>query len=323
MLRVLQYWVDTFCYFLTIYWRIKFLRFKSPNIHFVAVAMDGDMGDMVASEPILALIAEKYHLVHITWITRKSLFPIFENHPLVHLQIDQRATLLSWFFSALNPFDTYINLHLSGFRIDPVTRVVIQNLKADALDLTLENYYYKHNLLDISCLLADVKPMNIQPKLYLPAGQKSPLISGDYWVIHAKSNMGWRDWNDDLWRQLILKAMDTWNVKMVEVGHVHPLDFQHKNFLSLVGKTSLLEMMQVIEKAQFFIGLDSGPTHIANAFEIPALILCGQFRNFRTYMPYSGAYQQQKIAKILFNSNGMAAELTLEEVWKELTILHL
>mgnify|MGYP006204460943 CR=1 FL=1 len=59
--------------------------------------------------------------------------------------------------------------------------------------------------------------------------------------------------------------------------------------------------------------------HIANAFKIPALILCGHFANFKKYMSYSGAYQEKGgIAHIYFNASGSTRELPFLEVWEEL-----
>ena len=119
-------------------------------------------------------------------------------------------------------------------------------------------------------------------------------------------------------------AIDAKNV--VEIGTHEPLDYSSKSFLNLVGKTSIEETCTLIKSARFFLGIDSGPTHIANAFKIPALILCGHFANFKKYMSYSGAYQVKGgIANIYFNASGSTRELPFLEVWEELqkTILNI
>jgi heptosyltransferase-3 len=85
-----------------------------------------------------------------------------------------------------------------------------------------------------------------------------------------------------------------------------------------VGKTTLMETMKIIQGASFFIGLDSGPTHIANAFQIPALVLCGAFKNFSIYHSYSGAYQNPEIARVIFNEQGRAEGLDFDRVQIEL-----
>ena len=79
--------------------------------------------------------------------------------------------------------------------------------------------------------------------------------------------------------------------------------------------------MKIIRGASFFIGLDSGPTHIANACMIPGLIINGEFLNFKTYMSYSGMYKNSQKVKILFNQHGPAKDLPFDTVWKELSLL--
>ena len=80
--------------------------------------------------------------------------------------------------------------------------------------------------------------------------------------------------------------------------------------------------MKIIKGASFFIGLDSGPTHLANAFMLPGLILNGEFLNFKTYMSYSGMYKNSQKVKVLFNESGMAKDLSFDVVWKELIKLN-
>ncbi len=117
-LNLLFYWVEVFCYYVSLYIKVKILRVKFPQKVFLCIAMDGDLGDMVASEPVLPRLNQKFKHTHITWITNKKQFPVFENHPLVDLLFDQKYTLLSYLLQKSNPFHYYYNLHLSGFRID-------------------------------------------------------------------------------------------------------------------------------------------------------------------------------------------------------------
>jgi heptosyltransferase-3 len=77
-------------------------------------------------------------------------------------------------------------------------------------------------------------------------------------------------------------------------------------------------MAKIISGADFFLGIDSGPTHIANAFEIPGLILLGDFKNFKNHMPYSGAYELGR-ATVYHYPNGTSVEIPLETVWQTLT----
>jgi heptosyltransferase-3 len=176
--------------------------------------------------------------------------------------------------------------------------------------------------LEIALKLCDLENDDAQPKIYLDEIPYSSPFEKPYWVIHCKSNAGLRDWTDENWRNLLTKIIDTWNVRIIEIGQVNPLNFQHENFVTLVGKTSLSETMKIIQGASFFIGLDSGPTHIANACMVPGLILNGEFLNFKTYMSYSGMYKNGSKVKILFNESGKTKDLAFDTVWKELIKLN-
>ena len=317
-LTILFYWGDVFGYYVSLYLNVLLLRIRFPRKVFLCIAMDGDLGDMVASEPILHRLNQKFKHAHITWIANKKHFPVYENHPLVDQLVDQKYTLLSYLLQKSNPFHHDFNLHLSGFRTDAMAGVSIVNPKADLLGITLSNYYDHHNLLEIALMLSDLAIEDAQPQIYLDDLPYNTPFEKPYWVIHCKSNAGFRDWTDENWHHLLTKIMDTWNVYIIEIGHVNPLNFTHENFISLVGQTSLSETMKIIKGASFFLGLDSGPTHIANACMVPGLILNGEFLNFKTYMSYSGMYKNSQKVKVLFNESGMAKDLPFDTVWKEL-----
>lgn len=315
---VLFYWSEVFCYYVELCLKVLLLRFRSPKKVFLCLAMDGDLGDMVASEPVLQRLNQKFKHTHITWITNKKHFSVYENHPLIDQLVDQKYTLLSYLLQKSNPFHHYFNLHLSGFRIDAMTGISIVNPKADQLGINLANYYDQHNLLEIALMLSDLAIEDAQPRIFLDKLPYHAPFEKPYWVIHCKSNAGLRDWTDENWHHLLTKIFDTWNVKIIEIGQVNPLNFTRENFISLVGQTSLSETMKIMNGATFFIGLDSGPSHIANACKIPGLILNGDFLNFKTYMSYSGMYKNSQQVKVLFNKSGKAKYLPFDTVWKEL-----
>ena len=68
------------------------------------------------------------------------------------------------------------------------------------------------------------------------------------------------------------------NSKIYIIGTRHDLEYKlnlSKNVIDLRGKTTLKEIIYLIKNANLFIGNDSGIMHIADAFEIPSLILFG------------------------------------------------
>ena len=80
----------------------------------------------------------------------------------------------------------------------------------------------------------------------------------------------------------------------VEVGLSSNLTVSSPAYRNLCGQLTILETAEVIRRARYFIGLDSGPSHLANATGTFGFILMGSLNEFPAYNPYSGAYGRQE-----------------------------
>ncbi|MHA8099729.1 glycosyltransferase family 9 protein [Aquirufa aurantiipilula] len=321
MFHRMTYAIGSLAYFLSLTFRIFFKRLSQPAKVHIGILMDGDLGDMVASEPILGDLHQKFGNTAIYWITERRYFPVFSQHPLIAELVDEYSLLVARFLLFWNPFKHFYFLQLSDFRKDPVFQISLKNKKADDLGIRLNNYYHHFNLLEISSQLADLGIIQGQPRLYVDKQTLKFDLPKSYWLIHCKSNAGLRDWKDEHWHRLIVESISRWGIHVVEIGMKNPLKLEHPHFTSLVGQCDLMETMKIIQGASFFIGLDSGPTHMANAFQVPGLVICGEFTYFKKYMSYSGFYQESKQTKVLFNPKGKAEGLGYDEVWQQLVAL--
>ncbi len=201
---------------------------------------------IIASEPILGALKAKLGDVHLTWIASVNNRPLLEYHPLINRFIELKYTLISHLPIQFHPFHHHNSLHLRGVITESITETAIVNPRADALGISLSNYYLKYNLLEVASQLADVGLIKGQPQLYLDKESFELPFKAPYWVIHCKSNMGWRDWTDEKWVQLLDLIIEKWGVNVLEIGRVDPLPYQHPNFKSVVGKTSVMTMMKLI-----------------------------------------------------------------------------
>ncbi len=305
--------------YVRLFTKIRNQKRQHPNDTFVGILLAEHLGDIVAAEPIIDALTHKFPNAKITWIIKPAFRALLENHPKIEWLIDEPSVLFSMYVTKNHPFDVFYNLHMNELRSDAFfPGRFLENPKALELGLTKANYLHHFNLLEVVSQLADLGKLSGYPHIYLEKGAKKTPVTKPYWVIHRKSNAQMRDWQDSLWCQLLDQIIAENDVHVIEIGVIEPLSYQSPKFQSLVGKTSLSETLQIIRDAEFFIGVESGPAHIANAFRIPALILCGRFVNFDRYNVYSGAYQQDGIAQIVFNSKGTASELTFEDVYAQL-----
>ncbi len=92
-------------------------------------------------------------------------------------------------------------------------------------------------------------------------------------VIHPMSGNRIKKWNGNSY-QVVTDYICSRNLRVVTVGS--PFDcMELKGAINLIGKLSLRQSAALISKAQLFIGLDSYPMHIADAFKVPSVILFG------------------------------------------------
>ena len=60
----------------------------------------------------------------------------------------------------------------------------------------------------------------------------------------------------------------------------------HDKLLNFCGKTSILQSAALIKRSRLFVGSESGPAHMAVAFDIPNVVIIGG-GHFGRFMPYS------------------------------------
>lgn len=312
--RKLSYWFSACISYIQLYVSMRIGSISKPV---VGILLAEHLGDIVAAEPIIAALRNKHPKARIVWIVKDLYKGLLENHPYIDQVIIENSVLASTWLSKLSPFTHFYNLHMNELRFDPYFKRSLFNDQAEKIGLNKYNYYKRGNLLKGIFDLCDIPYLESkQPKLYL-GEQKALDLPAKYWVIHRKSNGADREWKDQHWIALITQAIENYNISIIEVGASDGLAFNHPKFISMVGKTSVVEMANIISTTLFFIGIDSGPAHIANAFEIPGLILLGEFKNFKNHMPYSGAYEHGR-ASIYHYPNGSSAEIPLDIVWQQL-----
>jgi len=154
--------------------------------------------------------------------------------------------------------------------------------------ITYETYYDHGSLLTLNCLAAGIPPLADGP-VFAPYAAASAMVDGfalpqRFVVVHCKSNETSRDWSVERWRDLVGWMTGALELDVVEIGtapHVIGQDGQRAR--SLCGQLSIMETAEVIRRARLFIGIDSGPAHLANAVGTPGVVLLGQYQSFKAY----------------------------------------
>ncbi len=119
---------------------------------------------------------------------------------------------------------------------------------------------------------------------YLPLTSNScttPLEKKDYIVLCPFTTRKQKHWIEKFWREVVTSLLDL-NISLIVLGG--PADKERstrlfspfkKKITLLVGKTTIIEAMGIIRKAQGVIGVDTGLTHAAMLYHIPTVAIFG------------------------------------------------
>jgi ADP-heptose:LPS heptosyltransferase len=294
---------------------LHFVRKARPRHPLVAIALIEHMGDIVAAEPIARLARQRFPQGRICWISHAAYASLPSSYPEIDHVVIVRCLTEWMLLQRLRLFDVVWDLHING-RMCP--RCCIPQDKPGTLP-EQRNYFDYGSLLDVQCCSAGLPKLTDGPVLTPPpaaaAAVDSVALSPRFIAIHCISNEPCKDWPASKWETLIARilAADP-TASVVEVG-LRPLlvPQDHTRHRSLCGTLSLLEMAEVIRRAALFIGIDSGPAHLANAVGTQGVVLLGSYRSFRCYTPYSGGYASGETADIV-RADGPVAGLPVEPV---------
>lgn len=302
-----------FCrvYVLLLFW--KYIRGRRS---IVMIGHIESMGDIVATEPISRMARQQFPDSYIVWVARKPFRDLAQSFTAID-NVVTVVCLTEWMLLlSVGACKTVWDLHLSD-------RICLKcfapmHKPGFASRIVYETYYDFGNLLTVACLCAGLPPIDDAPVLK-PDPQAIVRIDGlhlprDFVVLHCTSNDPVRNWSQTKWKSLVTYITETTGKTIVEIG-LRPVvvDSDTEQARNLCGKLSILETAEVIRRAALFIGIDSGPAHLANAVGTPGVILLGKWFSWVNHMPFSGGYQSGDRADLV-RISGPLADLPTEAV---------
>jgi heptosyltransferase-3 len=233
--------------------------------------------------------------------------------------VEEFNVLYSMLLTEKNPFNEFHNCHLSGLRRYNYLRKTLSNPLAESLNILTNNYFNYGNILEVFAKVGGLPILDVSPKIYIPNSVEKKLESLHFSkktiVVHCHSNYSPKDWQVYYWEKLVLDLLNEFEYDVVEIGLKSTLNIYHSGYYNFCGKLSLLETAEIIKRAGYFIGIDSGPAHFANAVGTFGFLLFGKLGEFETYMPYSGDYENKSNAKFILKEGQPCSELEYDEVW--------
>jgi heptosyltransferase III len=206
-------------------------------------------------------------------------------------------------------FDNVFNLHVPGeqsigclFRVPPKNHTLIDT----------GNWYNVHvRLVDVLADLGNIpgpvmNPVHFRIDEAVAERMKARLATfglsnRSYVVFHTRSGEAERDWRQDGFHYLAKRLWEERKMMSTFIGgreDKSTLDME-PDFIDFRGRLTLMETACLIRDADVFVGLDSGPAHLANAVGTPGVIISGAYRGIPFKSPFNGDYENGKNATII------------------------
>jgi heptosyltransferase III len=290
----------------------------------IAIIRTEHFGDIIAAEPISRYVKQTYPNAYVIWFVKPAYSELLACNPAIdeiHKEfcVTERKVLLK-----TGIFDQVFELQFKNNNYCANCQVFTENRIALERGIDVFTYFNFGNLLDVFSKTGGLItpamhfPGDDQPRLYLQESHRTKVdalnLPKTFIVVHCQSNYAPKDWPQDRWNMLIEWLAAAYNFHIIEIGLKSGLTVSTNDYHNLCGQLSILETAEVIGRAAYFIGLDSGPSHLANATGTFGIILMGALNNFKSYNPYSGSFGRLDNAVFVKQEGRPCADMSFEFV---------
>jgi ADP-heptose:LPS heptosyltransferase len=287
---------------------------KRPRI---GIGLVEHFGDIVACEPVVRQLRAAHPGAEICWVVRDVFRELIDSNPHIDqtIAVDCLTDWIKW--RAHGVFDRVVDLHVNH-RMCQHCGIVLNKHEGNPA-ITGDNYFNYGGLLKAFSLGAGLVPRDEAPRVYIPDDAVKVVdgfgLPGRFVVLHCRSNAQEKDWDYPRWTELARRLTQTLGVPVVEVGLAPTIHDEAISVINLCGQTTILQMAEVIRRAAVFVGVDSGPAHLANAVGTRGVVLLGQFNKFTSYNPFSGEYGAGRNVTLVRNVHGPAMLIRVDAVF--------
>lgn len=300
----------------------KLLQRKTGNRRLrIGVGLVEHFGDVVACEPVARQLRAAYPDAEICWVVRDVFRELIDSNPHIDqtIAVDCLTDWIKW--RAHGVFDRVVDLHVNQ-RICQHCGIPLNKREGNP-SITGDNHFNYGGLLKAFSLSAGLVPLDDAPRVYIPDDAVKAIdglgLPERFAVLHCRSNAQEKDWDYPRWTELARRLAQTVGVAVVEVGLTPTIHDETTAVVNLCGRTTILQMAEVIRRAAVFVGVDSGPAHLANAVGTRGVVLLGQFNKFTSYNPFSGEYGAGRKVTLVRNDDGPAALISVDAVFSAVT----
>jgi ADP-heptose:LPS heptosyltransferase len=286
----------------------------------ILVGLIEHLGDIVACEPVARHLKSEHPSAMLSWVVSPAFRELIDTNPYIDDTIVVEC-LTDWIkLTKHGDYDRIVDLHVN-YRVCPHCRIPLYKTVGNP-HVNVYEWFDYGNILEAFSLGAGLPTLSGQPQVYIGDRHKTKIdqlrLDDAYCVVHRASNAVEKDWQEPHWQQFIRWLIEDENLTVVEVGRGPATAAPSRlgdGHLSLYNATGILETAEIIRRAKVFVGVDSGPAHLANAVKAPGVVLLGRLGYFRQYMPFSGYYSGGAAnVKLVRNLTGNVRDIALNDV---------
>ena len=256
------------------------------------------IGDVVLSTPLIKKLKETYPDSDITYVTTPSGEAILKNNPHLNniIVYDKRGEHKGisgvWqlgkrlryenFNMVITPHRYLRSSILSWLSRSPIRKGYDI---ASGSFLFTEKIKYDRTKHEVEKLLSFIEPENKKRyEIELYPGEKEKLKGDNLWkenlledkkvvVLAPGSKWFTKQWPVEYFNRLASLLKEISDVRLIIVGGKEEvnLPIEKENVIDMRGKTSLLELADILSRADAVVTNDSSPIHIASAFRKPKI----------------------------------------------------
>lgn len=296
-----------------------------PSRRMVFVTLLESIGDIVACEPVAREIKRRDPQCYLVWGVKKAFRELVDTNPDVDRTVVLHCLSERVMLARSGLFDQVVDLHLPERYCSLCRKPLLPSKRINNV-VSLSNYFTFGSILKSFSQSAGLAMPDVAPRLHIPASAKMRVdqmnLVEPFVVIHCFSNAVEKDWPGMKWRKLcaMLSELEP-HISVVEVGAKSIFgNDPPSGLVSLCGQLSLLESAEVIRRATLFVGIDSGPAHMANAVGTYGIILIGNYLGFDRFVPFSGHYASGENATLI-HAKGSIDTISAQEVFQAASTL--
>ena len=260
------------------------------------------IGDISHTLPILRTIQHAWPETEITWIIGKTEYGLVYDLPDVNFIVFDKAegllaykkirqSLKDTTFDILLHMQMSVRSSLVSLLINADIKLGFDKQRAKDMQWLFTNHKIEHKPRQhvIDSFFGFTEALGIKDKLYswdIPIPDDARQFASQYikdqpvLVISPCSSKAYRNWNCEGYAEVADYAIEKYNMQVILTGGPSSIekhygkcieDKANHKLINLVGKTSIKQLLAIIDKASVVIAPDSGPAHLATAVNTPVI----------------------------------------------------